>query len=188
MKAFKKTLSVLLSLMLAVTGLVGLCMTANALYYGDIIQFGSYPQMQVSETTALKNAAKAATWKSYGYYIGTGSFNGNMEANDFMKYADFVSDGIQYRAVKFTIYRPYNTACTPTADKSTQDDNDFLTSTTYYFRYDPLEWRVLDPLKGYILCESIIDAQAYQNVVRYLDLREQLCLVDHPHMVEQRLL
>ncbi len=166
MKAFKKTLSVLLSLMLTVTGLVGLCVPANAVNVGAIIFFGNYPQTKVSETTALKNAANAATWKSYGYYTGTGSYDGSMAASDYMKYADFVSGGVKYRAVKFTKYRPDSTSKTSAAGNSQQDDNGYSPNTTYYFKYEPIEWRVLDPSAGLVLCETIIDAQAHQNVVR----------------------
>lgn len=166
MKAFKKTLSVLLSLVLAVTGLVGLCVPASAVEFGDIIQFGIYPQTEVSETTALKNAADAATWNSYFYYIGNGNYDGCMTASDYMKYADFVSGGVRYRAVKFTKYRPKFTGYTSKEENSYQDDNGYFTNTTYYFRYEPLEWRVLDPSAGLILCETVIDSQAFQNVVR----------------------
>ena len=166
MKAFKKTLSVLLSLVLAVTGLVGLCVPASAVGVGDIILFGNYPQTKVSETTALKNAANAATWKSYGYYVGTGSYDGSMAASDFMKYADFSLNGVKYRAVKFTKYRPDSTSKTSAAGNSQQDENGYSTNTTYYFRYEPLEWRVLNPTFGLVMCETIIDSQAYQNVVR----------------------
>ena len=162
----KRTLCILLSLMLAVTGLVGLGVSASAVAVGDIIQFGNYPQTRVNRTTALKNASDAATWESYGYYIGNGGENGKMAASDFMKYADFVYDGIKYRAVSFTKYRPYNTSYTSGAGSSWQDNNGFDINTTYFYRYEPLEWRVLDPDSGLVLCELVIDAQAYQNSFR----------------------
>ncbi len=162
----KRTLCILLSLMLAMTGLVGLGVSVSATNVGDIIQFGNYPQTKVSETTALKNAANAATWKSYGYYIGNDSYDGDMAASDFMKYADFSLNGVKYRAVRFTQYRPSNTSDTSGANCSWQDENGYSTNTTYYFKYEPLEWRVLNPTFGLVMCETIIDSQAYQNVVR----------------------
>lgn len=161
----KKTLCILLSLILTLTGLVGLCIPASAVGIGDIILFGNYPQTKVSETTALKNAANAATWNSYGYYVGNGSYDGSMAASDFMKYADFSLNGVKYRAVKFSKYRPWSTALTNAAS-SEQISNGYSTNTTYYFRYEPLEWRVLNPSFGLVMCETIIDSQAYQNVVR----------------------
>ena len=165
----KRTLCILLSLMLAVTGLVGLGVSVSATNVGDIILFGNYPQTQVGETTALKNAANAATWNSYGYYTGNGIYDGNMTASDFMKYADFSLNGVKYRAVKFTKYRPNFTNQASIADSSCQDENGYSPNTTYYFKYEPLKWRVLDPSTCLILCETIIDAQAYQNVVRKSD-------------------
>ena len=166
MKAFKKTLSVLLSLMLTLTGLVGLCVSAGATNVGDIIEFGNYPQTKVSETTALKNAANAATWKSYEYYIGSGEYDGQMASSDFMKYADFSLNGVKYRAVRFNSYRPFDTKYASSASRSLQDNNGYSTNKTYFFKFEPLEWRVLDPSAGLILCETVIDSQAFQNVVR----------------------
>lgn len=163
----KRTLCILLSLMLAVTGLVGLGVSASAVAVGEIIEFGNYPQTKVIETTALKNAANAATWISYGYYIGNGKPDGTMAASDYMKYADFVSAGVRYRAVKFTKYRPWDSDDPSNADKSYQDEHGYFINTTYYFRYEPLKWRVLDPSAGLIMCEKIIDSQAYQNVIWY---------------------
>ena len=162
----KKVLSVLLAVLMLVTTLAVAAVPANAVGVGDIILFGNYPQTKVSETTALKNAANAATWKSYGYYTGTGSYDGDMAASDFMKYADFFLNGVKYRAVKFTKYRPLSTSRISSTAYSYQDDNGYSTNTTYYFRYEPLEWRVLDPSAGLVMCETIIDSQAYQNVVR----------------------
>ncbi len=165
----KRTLCILLSLMLALTGLAGLCVPVSAYDVGDIIFFGNYPQTKVSESATLKNAANAATWKSYGYYIGTGSYDGSMAASDFMQYADFISGDFKYRAVKFSKFRPGYTSNTSDADNSYQDDNGYSANTTYYFRFEPMQWRVLDPSTGLVMCENLIDAQAIQNVVRQSD-------------------
>ena len=163
MKAFKKTLSVLLSLMLAVTGLVGLCVPASALEFGDIIQFGSYPQTEVSETTALKNAADAATWNTYGYYIGNDTYDGCMTASDYMKYADFVSGGVRYRAVKFTKYRPKLTHYASKEENSYQDNNGYFTNTTYYFVRQSLNGTdIIDEENGTFATQS--SATAIDNI------------------------
>ena len=163
MKITKKLLSILLAVLMLATTLAVAAVPAQAY---STIQFGNYPQTKVTATTALSNAAANATWKSYGYYIGNGSYDGSMTASDYMKYADFFSGGVKYRAVKFTQYRPELTRYTSSASNSYQDDNGYYTNTTYYFKYEPLTWRVLDASTGLVLCDSIIDAQAYQNVVR----------------------
>ncbi|MBQ5970563.1 MAG: InlB B-repeat-containing protein [Clostridia bacterium] len=175
MKTSKKLLSILLSVLLVVltVSCLAVCFTASAEYSYHYIHFGTYPQTRVNETTALKNAANNATWKSYDYYIGYGSTNdprvdGTMMVGRYMQFADFFLNGVKYRAVKFNYYRPYATNWGPVASRSYQDDNGYVTDTTYYFEYEPLTWRVVDNggTRCYAICESIIDAQAYQNVVR----------------------
>ena len=90
--------------MLAVTGLVGLGMSAGAANYhvGDIIEFGSYPQTEVKDNaTILALNAASSLWQSYGYYVGkTGLFDGQMEPSDIMQYRDVLYDGQLYRGVQ----------------------------------------------------------------------------------------
>ena len=162
MKTTRKALSILLAVLMLMATLAVAAVPAQAY---STIQFGNYPQTRVRETTALKNAAEAATWASYEYYIGTDEKDGQMQPGDWMQYADFFSGGVKYRAVKFTQYRPFHTYYTSSADNSFQDNNGYSLNTTYYFKYEPLTWRVLDPSTGLVLCESTIDAQAYQNEI-----------------------
>ena len=105
----KKALSVLLAILMLVSVAAVAAVPAGALNVGKIIEFGTYPQTRVSETVPLAVAANKATWKSYEYYIGTGSEDGNMAPGNHMKFADFFSNGKKYRAVEFTEYRPYGT-------------------------------------------------------------------------------
>ena len=132
---------------------------------GDIVEFGSYPQSKVTDSSlvsALNSVSK--NWVSYGYYSGTGSYD-TMVQGDWMKYADFTYNGTKYRAVTFSQYRPYSTCNPSSTSKTYQDDNGYTPNNIYYFKYEPLKWRVLDPSTGFVLCESIIDAQAYSNTV-----------------------
>ncbi len=133
---------------------------------GDIVEFGSYPQSEVTDSSlvsALDGVSK--NWVSYGYYSGDGSNSDTMVQGDWMKYADFTYNGTKYRAVTFSQYRPSWT-CKPSSTYwSFQDDNGYTPNNIYYFKYEPLEWRVLDPATGLILCESIIDSQAYSNTI-----------------------
>ena len=148
---------------------------------GDIIEFGSYPQSEVTKesdnATYAKLEAATKNWISYGYYSGEGSYAeigyGTMKPGDWMEYADVDINGDNihdYRAVRFTKYRPYLTAISATtADKSLtrQNDNGYNLNTVYYFKYEPLNWRVLDPKTGLVLSESIIDSQAFSNTIYY---------------------
>lgn len=173
MKTLKKSFSIILCLSLvfgivAVFGLginkeTGLKVSAVSHSVGDLVEFGTYPQREVkdSETLALLNS-QTLSWVSYGYYSGTGTWDdGQMTAKDYMKYADVTVNGTKYRAVKFTEYRP---CCTGfTSSNSQQDDNGYEINNTYWFQFEPIKWRVLDPATGFILCESIIDSQAFNN-------------------------
>ncbi len=134
MKTTKRILSILLSLMLALTGLAALCVPAQAY---DTIEFGTYPQSHVWLTIPMKEAALAAQWKSYGYYTGTGEWvDGKMAPGDSMQYADFVYNGTKYRAVTFSNYRPIDSWKGSSADTSYQDDNGYETGEIYCFRYE----------------------------------------------------
>ena len=135
---------------------------------GNYIYFGEYPQTEVkdSEITSALNAAAgslptesdSSDWTSYGYYI-SGS------VSNFMWYIDLEYSGEKYRGVYFTQYRPYYTGNSSSASNSYQDDNDYSTSTVYWFKYEPIKWRILSEANGeaLILCEMIIDSQEYYS-------------------------
>ena len=131
---------------------------------GDIVEFGSYPQSRVTNSSLVSALNKVSkNWVSYGYYSGTGDY-GTMVQGNWMKYADFTYNGTKYRAVTFSQYRPSSTEGSPDY-YSQQQNNGYTPNKIYYFKYEPLKWRVLDPSTGLVLCESIIDSQAYSNTV-----------------------
>ena len=136
---------------------------------GDIIKFGSYPQSKVTDEVIIDGLnSQSLSWKSYNYYSGTGDWDdGNMKSSDYMKYADIVFNGNKYRAVTFSEYRPYWTGYTSSSSNTYQDDNGYYTDNVYYFKYEPLKWRVLDAGTGLVVCDSVIDSQAYNNYVLY---------------------
>ncbi|MCM1391529.1 MAG: DUF6273 domain-containing protein, partial [Ruminococcus sp.] len=171
-KRFKRALACMVVVVMCVCGLpVGEIGTkASAVDYevGDIIEFGNYPQSRVYGALISQLNATSTPWISYNYYSGTGNLSdGKMQPSDYMQYRDVDLGSSRYRAVKFTQYRPYWTGYTHSSVNSYQDDNDYYVNNTYWFKYEPLKWRVLDPSTGLIMCESIIDSQAYQNTVYY---------------------
>lgn len=138
---------------------------------GDIIEFGSYPQSKVTNPriiSVLDGFLTDDVWVSYDYYIGTGTeYDGNMTASDYMKYADLELNGEKYRAVRFSQYRPTVTSDVSSEATSVQDNNGYELNTTYFFKYEPLTWTVLDPEEGYVMSNIAIDAQAYENFSYY---------------------
>ncbi len=169
----KKTVSILLTVLLIVSvaftpGL--LSPRANAKKIGDFsvgktFKFGWYPQSEVTDA-ALKAQLDAAggKWVSFGYYSGTGAYDdGNMAAGDWMKYKDVVFENNKYRAVTFSQYRPSHIGSTFGEDYPNQQSNGYEVNTVYWFKYEPIEWRVLDPATGLAVTKYILDAQAFNN-------------------------
>ncbi|MBQ7547907.1 MAG: InlB B-repeat-containing protein [Clostridia bacterium] len=124
---------------------------------GDVINFGSYPQSQVTnQTTLLKLEAKSQgmDWTAYPYYI-------EGVQTEYMYYLDLQLGTDYYRGVRFNCYRPRLIKDTGFANKSLQDENGFYPNITYWFLYEPLQWRVLNPYTGFVLSMSIIDSQTF---------------------------
>ena len=179
----KRTAKRILSTLLIVVMLIGIApmggidftpkakaMDLSSYKVGDIIEFGSYPQSEVKDSATISAfAGVTKNWKSYNYYSGTGDCSdGNMTSSDYMLYADFLYGGEKYRAVTFSEYRPYYTGETH-SDGTYQDDNGYFTNNVYYFKYEPLKWRVLDASTGLVICDSAIDSQPYNNYILYAD-------------------
>lgn len=135
---------------------------------GNYIYFGTYPQTEVTDSTIktalttqagiLPTAENAQAWTSYGYYI-------NGSVSDYMWYIDLTYNGEKYRGVYFTSYRPNYTTNSSSAGNSSQDDNGYNTGMVYWFKYEPIKWRILSEYNGnaLILCEMIIDSQEYYS-------------------------
>ncbi len=140
-----------------------------ALAKNSTVEFGSYPQSEVKdadEIAKLETASESYLWVSYKYYSGTGErADGKMQPDDFMLYKDFYFDGEKYRAVTFSEYRSSFSGGKKEKAYSFQDENHYYPNNVYYFKYEPLNWRVLDPDEGYVMCENAIDSQAYQNYI-----------------------
>ena len=179
MKLGKKTLSLVLCLMLLIStvALGGISVSADdteeEYNVGDIIEFGSYPQSRVDDEetiTSLNALVSDDDWVSYGYYSGTGeTADGNMRPSDIMSYTDIEYNGEKYRGVLIYSPRPYKTGYQSDPSKSIQDDegHGYYTGIAYWFKYDSLKWRVLDPNEGLVISESIIDSQPFNNVLKY---------------------
>ena len=138
---------------------------------GDVFEFGSYPQSEITDSDLIVNLeieGETYEWLSYGYFSGTGDlYDGEIKSGDFMLYKDFYYNGTKYRAVQIKEYRPFLTKYGPSTTNSYQDNSGYYEGNIYYFEYEPLTWRVLDPSEGYVMCNKIIDSQTYQNFVYY---------------------
>ena len=137
----------------------------------DKIYFGNYPQTLVEDNELICELNTAAgdlptstntyNWTDYNYYI-------EEDIVSYMYYQDIdlENDGIfDYRGVYFTQYRPYDCIGDSSSENSNQDDNGYLTNTTYWFSYEPIEWDILDEYNGYLLiiANLILDSQEYYS-------------------------
>lgn len=163
----KKLLSLILVAIMLVTAMPMAFAEGNTYKVGDIVQFGSYPQSKVTDSTTISALNSAGgEWISYNYYSGTGSpSDGKMTASDYMRYKDVIYGSDKYRGVVFDSYRPCYTGYTSSSSYTYQDENGFFTNTVYWFKYEPIMWRVLDPVTGMVMSESILDSQPYNNYV-----------------------
>ena len=136
---------------------------------GDYIYFGTYPQSDVTATKGSELSSYVQTkpsngnnngWISYNYYINSSN------TTDFMWYKDVDIDNNgtkDYRAVYFTSYRPYLTDYSSSTGNTYQGDNGYYISNVYWFKYEPIKWRILSQANGKatILAELILDSQDY---------------------------
>ena len=127
---------------------------------GDKIVFGSYPAAKVRDealTAALEGVQK--TWRKYGYSTVVLNENGTLrEEESDIRFADFFYQGEKYRAVRFSIpLREATGALYGETFRADQEDNGYAPGT-YYFKYQPLIWRVLNANTGMLVSERILDA------------------------------
>ena len=124
-------------------------------------KLGSFPQTDVTESMGSILDSEATAWKSYRYYSGTGKSDvGSMTAGDFMLYCDVTYGEDKYRGVTFSTYRPTSTNYESSASTyNFQDDNGYTCGNIYWFRYEPVIWRVRDSQTGLAICETIIDSR-----------------------------
>lgn len=176
----KKTLSIILAIIMIVNAVPVAFAEGEVYKSGDIIQHGSYPQTKVEDTALLAElnaiAPEWEDWTSYGYYTGSGGYmkfvSGSMVPGDWMRYTDVTYGEDKYRAVKFTQYRPATTVEVSRTNTSYQDDNGYYPNTVYWFKFEPINWRIIDPCKGLVMCETIIDSQPFNNTVYFFDIDE----------------
>ncbi len=148
---------------------------------GNFIEFGTWPQTNVSDSEllatlngkydALPSNGNDGSWTSYGYYKGTASgdaatIHNGSQSNDesYMWYIDIDLDdngSKDYRGVYFTSVRPTHTSSAPNQQKI----NGYEVETVYWFKWEPLKWRILSEgnTDALIFCEMLIDSQAFQN-------------------------
>ena len=138
-----------------------------SLVKGETVLFGYYPQWKVTDDELidrLDRIAQGAAWHSYDYTDGNGQI-GSQRNSDNMRYVDVADGDARYRGVYISDYRPYWSYFSAGSENSEQDDNGYYAGTTYWFRYDPISWIVLDPESGFLMSEYALDAQPHTQEI-----------------------
>lgn len=132
--------------------------------YSYKVKLGSYPQTDVTnDLGGVLSYYTVLRWQSFGYYSGDGTY-GSMEQGDWMLYtADVTYRGNKYRGVRIDEYRPDETY--GERDRLYQYENGYESGKTYWFRYDPIYWNVLDTSPLTVLSRDILDSQAYNDTI-----------------------
>ncbi len=166
---FKKTVAVILTMVMVLLAAPVFAVGAFADDTVKTMYFGSYPQSKVTDEATLEKLNDLElTWTYYPYYKGTGSPSSSvvMERTDYMKYADVELDGAKYRAVYIENYRPYSTYSDYTSFGTPyQQSNGYNKETVYWFKYEPVEWQILDSKTGLMVTVNVIDSQAFSNIM-----------------------
>ncbi len=173
MKKLKKSaaffMAALFAVLMILPGTPSVKTEAASFSDGDTFEYGYYPQSLVEDESLVSALDSLVTdSESFGFFSGTGSrYDGNMSAGDFMTYSDVVYEGAEYRRVDISSYRPYLTglAADDTGDNSYQDDNGYYVSAHYWFKFEPIIWKVVDASSGLVLSESVIDSQPFRSFV-----------------------
>lgn len=138
-------------------------------------ELGTYPKSKVTDNgIVMQLNGKAGDlpasdndhgWTDYGYY-----FSGQKEK--YMWYKDIELDGSKYRGVYFTQYRPYDTQAESSAGSSHQDENGYTINTTYWFKFEPIRWRILlsTDEQAYLMSDVALDASPFHSDYTYREI------------------
>lgn len=134
---------------------------------GKTLTFGSYPQSEVTDNALISNlnaeiqnklpsSDDLNSWTDYGYYI-----QGKVQS--YMWYIDVEYKSDKYRGVYFTEYRPENAGYGTGNSNSKQDENGYTTGKVYWFKFDPITWRILTQENGkaFVAANFILDSREF---------------------------
>lgn len=156
-----------------------ICGTEETLYEerDGKIYFGEYPQTKETDngiTATLSQMSgdrpakgNAGKWTDYGYYVGIDTdndgYNDTLSKEEYMWYIDLEYGGERYRGIYFTSYRPIGAIYSSSTAYTYQDDNGYYINTLYWFKWEPIEWRVLEKVNGeaFLMSSVILDSQQY---------------------------
>ena len=139
----------------------------------DIIYHGNYPQSRVTDTTIINKLNTAASyypepknprkWTIFSWYSNKST------STEYAWYQDVDYQNVKYRGIYFTKYRPktVNDTASDTDTSSYQYKNGYIKGNVYWFKYEPIAWRILENNNGdyFVMSNQILDVVQYSNDV-----------------------
>ena len=170
MRTWQKVCGIFLSALMLSCGLFAFSNVGLAADYetGNVIAFGNYPQTLISDETLISELdaeSAEATWQPMWYTSNS--------ANEAYFYKDVFLGENEYRAIRFS-----------SIHSGAQSRYGYETNTVYWFRFDPVEWTVLDPESGLLIANAILDTQPYNHTVysgQYADEAHLYYLNNYAH-------
>ncbi len=136
--------------------------------YRTYFEFGEYPQGKVENLDLinslnglsgdLPSAENARDWTAYEFYA-------EEKPVTIAWYKDVTYEYLRYRAVYFTDYRPKRTELALGAENSDQYRNGYTSGKVYWFKFEPITWRMLYDDSGIalLMIDNAIDSTDYYN-------------------------
>jgi len=142
-RAFTLVLALIMAATILPTNLFSTTAYAASFVKGDKLSYGSYPQSQVTDATILAQLNAAALGADNTVTLSSG----------------------KYLKVNFSKYTPIYPDYPANEENSYQDNNGYLVNTTYWFKFEPIVWRVLYSKTGelYLMSEKVLNSMAFNN-------------------------
>lgn len=142
------------------------CGTTENIYerQNGAIIFGEYPQTKVEDDGVIATLSQMSgnkpekgahgKWSDYGYYV-------NGAVDEYAFYIDLEYEGSKYRGVFYTSVRPVaNNEPSPS-----KQANDYKTLVLYWFKWEPITWKILQEESDniFVMSEIILDSQLFYH-------------------------
>lgn len=138
---------------------------------GDVIYFGSYPQTAV--TGWLSDDLTRTATRKYGtptaeQHIGWEALGSNWW------YKDLEYGGAKYRGMRFKYYRPLDGRGYSATSSGWQEKNGYETDTMYWFKFEPIKWRILKEADGkaMLISDVALDSQVFDDYTAHNNYAE----------------
>ena len=140
---------------------------STPIFDGEYVYYGLYPQSHVTDSSLINELNSLICEEDWycgnpipGILFDEKNNRIDTDVKEYLQYADVAYKGEKYRAVSYKYYFGwyyFNFLYQQTFDSDTGYD----ANKVYWFKYEPIRWRVLDVNTGLIMSEAVLDNQPY---------------------------